>query len=492
MLSIGIIVVSLITKNTQYPCESIKNNPELIKCSVNSKCKNQSGQALVIVLSVFLILSLLGAAIMFIGTNSSFQDIFSINAMQAYYLARSGADAAAHWIIDNPQTFDNMVGQNSTLISKPVTIQGVPGSCTVTITKQGSDIKISSSAKVNKAIKTVNIYLKQVNDGSGTGSSSGGGISSIKVALFASDGFDLNGSPEIDGDAASNTIRPGSISLTGAAKINGALSIGPEGDTSVHKNTSVVSIPGYDNDITHWIIGGIINLPVPSTYSLPQFPDEPTNLPQNGSFYAGWWPSPPYTISSDGQYNDITVDSTLNIVLGSSSNPVTRLIRVGNLTVRGSGKIVLQGVGTLKLFVDNNFTLNGSASINKDGSTSLLYMFYGGNNQFTIPGSTVFNGNVYVKNADINLQGSGSIQGNIISGGQNVNLQGASLLNGQVLYAPDAVVNLDGSSKIVGSLIAKQVSMSGAAVIKYNSNGTNPFPGLFQNYGYEISCWSNQ
>ena len=167
--------------------------------------------------------------------------------------------------------------------------------------------------------------------------------------------------------------------------------------------------------------GKVKNLPEPREYPLPEFPEFPL-LPYKGDFTAGWWPSPPYSITEadgDGWYGRLAVESELNIYVGSG----TRIIRADELSVTGDGKMNIIGSGKLILYV-NKFVMDGGASINRNGSESQLHMYYSGTGKLSLGGNTKFRGSVYAKDAPIDITNSGGITGHIITGGSEVKITG--------------------------------------------------------------------
>ena len=68
--------------------------------------KAQKGMALGTVLIVVSILTLLGITIWHYGSRDVMGTERAVKRMQAYYLAKSGADAVAQYIITNPDNID--------------------------------------------------------------------------------------------------------------------------------------------------------------------------------------------------------------------------------------------------------------------------------------------------------------------------------------------------------------------------------------------------
>jgi hypothetical protein len=83
-------------------------------CMIN---KTNKGYALGLVLIVMAVLSILGAALLNISVSENKQVIYQEKSKQAYYMARSGADAMASYIIQNvsnPSLIQSVIDKTST------------------------------------------------------------------------------------------------------------------------------------------------------------------------------------------------------------------------------------------------------------------------------------------------------------------------------------------------------------------------------------------
>ncbi|MCS7242107.1 polymer-forming cytoskeletal protein [Candidatus Caldatribacterium sp.] len=286
-------------------------------------------------------------------------------------------------------------------------------------------------------------------------------IPPLDMAVFASQSVTLGGSAQIYGNVGING-RPGSIVLNGNPRIFGTAYVGPSG------NEGAIQHPSWQS-LQYFIQGGSGVLDNTRTYQLPPFPTFPT-LTNKGNFTAGWWPSPPYYITEDGQYNKLEVKSTLIINVGNDKND-KRILRVKELSVTGSGKIILNGNGKLILYVDEKITLENGGGVNVDNNNnpkdaSKIFLYFKGSN-LNLPNDVRFAGNIYAESANITISNSGKVIGNILTGGNQVTIDGDSSAYVRAVYAPNAGVKLQGSGKVKGVIIAKTFYADGGTSVTF-------------------------
>lgn len=461
--------------------------------------QNQKGFALPLVLIIVLVISLLGTTLYQYSTSDTLRVAENEKSMQAYYLARSGASAVASYIVNNP---DGLSSEEMNQLIDDLTAATESGAV-----RLSNDLNGTFKVKVSRDVENGVIYIQSTGYiGDFTGSpvtitirehvipGEPGGASIVPPAfdsaVFANNSIKLSGSASISGPAGINISQEDCVTLNGNPRIYSNLYIGPGVNPG-----EAIKTPQWE-DVSYFITGEIIPRDTVRKYKLPPFPEFP-DLPERGSFEAGWWPSPPYYIDQDGSYSEIDVKSKLVIKVGDG----VRNIRVGSLKVSGSGEIVLEGSGKLNLYVEDTFDLSGSGTINENGNPDSLIMYYQGKHEIAPSGDTEFVGSVYAKSANVALKGSGSIQGNVITGGKSVTLAGASSAFVRAIYAPKAKVELDGSSQIKGAIVAGEFEAVGAARVEYNTNLSFPFsnedlvestktPDLPDAIDYRIGLWS--
>lgn len=128
------------------------------------------------------------------------------------------------------------------------------------------------------------------------------------------------------------------------------------------------------------------------------------------------------------------------------------------------------GSGKLILYVSDKFNIAESGTVNNHGDPNDVFLYYSGTQTLNPAGATKFFGNVYVERADIEIGGSGGIIGNIISGGNKIRISGDASAIVRALYAPNADIYYEGSGKTRGTVIGKDVHMSGGSSIIYDES----------------------
>jgi len=273
--------------------------------------------------------------------------------------------------------------------------------------------------------------------------------------VFAMENMSLSGSSKITGDAGTNSVKADSVNFEWSTGIEGSLFIGPGAEEAR-------VVKGAQPNPQSHVAGGIANLPSVRDYPLPVFPATP-ELASKGDFVAGWWPAGPHVMNESGAYDSITVNNQLTVNIGEED------VRIAarNLSVKGSGSITVNrtGSGRLILYVSEKIEVAGSGSINKNGDSGSVVIYYAGNGGVDFGGSTKIAGSVFAKNANVTISGSGGITGHIVTGGSNVNVTGNAEANARVIYAPNADLSISGSGRLKGVAVARSIQLSGAARI---------------------------
>ena len=458
---------------------------------------NNSGVVLPIILLIILILTFLGTAFWRYSVQDTIYAENNEKRMQAYYLARSGADALAQYIIDNPdgidmkQFVDQLVAAPQ---SEPTYISSeVDGYFQVEVSRDEDEglIIIESVGTVDDISRKAVLTLREIINGSDDEWTE----PPLDMAVFAQ-GFKeyseikdfieekkdiekstyehtaiglIEGGQIEKGNIGVNSIEPGAVKLDGGVGINGYVFIGPGGDAEEFADKSG---PHYNKIAPD----KIQFLDEEREYKLPSFPEFPENLPWRGSFTAGWWPSPPYNIYEDGEYDDITVESELVIHIGDKD----RIIKVNTLNLSknsdntdnpgGTGDIILEkeGDGRLILYVEESIIMEGDSSININGNPNDIFVYYKGDSPIKFPGDVKFSACLYAENADIEIVNGSNIEGHIITGGKKVTLSGGTDTHVKAIYAPFAVVNVTEGAKFWGSIVCDRFYGSGGVSVRIN------------------------
>lgn len=227
-----------------------------------------------------------------------------------------------------------------------------------------------------------------------------------------------------NGNMGTNSITNNSVLLNGSIAVHGKVEIGPGGNTA---DDTVVLTNG-----SVFIDGGIVNEPNPKDMT-------PKTDPGGGSYT-----NIPSVINGAGIITNVGVGSTSGNVLINGSNNVVNVpggtwllsgfttngsgnilnimgntvIRVtGNFLMNGNNNITIQPGASLTMYVEGNLTLNGSNSVGQSSKPEfcVIYGVSSADRNYTLNGSSTFNGVVYAPKAKITVNGSSDLFGSFIS-----------------------------------------------------------------------------
>lgn len=453
----------------------------IMACAANTR-----GSAFIITLLMFCVVLVLGAGILGTATTNAWMSEADRAYQSAYYIAESGRDTQVahiqevivqksgesedadafftamdqHFAAQYPTTVGGFSTQFGEVPQAVVDIEGEgtrpagAASHTYTLVSQGyvGNIKrqVASAIEITWVENQTNMFNPD-------------------VALFSLQDIALSGSSRILGPAGTNATGAGDVSFGWSTSITGSLYVVP----GVDAEALVYSPRPSDSEN---IGGEIRTMPEPRTYELPPYPDVPS-LPQRDDIDLDW-ATPTYTISQDGYYKLIDVNSyTLTINVGSG---VRRLV-VDDFYIEGNSRVNIVGSGLLELYVTDTFSLKGSSKFNDGGDNKKVILYYGGSSVFSVDGATAFEGCVYVKDADVDIVGSGGVTGHILTGGTSVDITGNASANVRVIYAPKAYVHLSGSGHVTGAVVAESCYLEGDTYISYQADagaGGVPIPGF--------------
>lgn len=151
---------------------------------------NKNGSTLIITVFLVMLMSMLALALFTIAVSDNKQVVQQDHQMQSYYLARSGADAVAEFLIKNPLEVDNINGNTSATYSYGDGVVEI----TATVTDRHldgtpSEIQLLSVGTVEERSKTVTLTLGDV---------------AYDQAIFCDDDLVLDKMFEVEGDLGSN------------------------------------------------------------------------------------------------------------------------------------------------------------------------------------------------------------------------------------------------------------------------------------------------
>lgn len=200
--------------------------------------KKSKGYALMIVIIVIVIavMLILGTALLNISLSENKQVIYQQKSNQAYYMARSGADAIASYIIKNPSEAQNIINKTSsspgtgTIGANSFQVQAMNGA-------SAGDVLIKSTGIVNGVSNAhVSLTLKRIISAS----------SLLDYSVFTSS--DLTTPKNITGNVGSNSGK-----VVVSSSYSGNVTLGPNATTtytgSVTHITDLVAFPPINDSL---------------------------------------------------------------------------------------------------------------------------------------------------------------------------------------------------------------------------------------------------
>lgn len=321
------------------------------------KRKNQKGVTMIITLIVILVFTLLGAAIWQYGINSVKQADKNYKQKQAYYIARSGAEAFSTHILSESDTasLKNSLNKAIGITSEPIDIGD--GTCTILLKRNGSKIEIEATGNYKGETAKATLDIREVLD-------IGMPSKIFENIIFSTGSITLNGNVGINGTLEAN----GDINITG-------------GSSSYEANSSKV-------------------------YPMVVFPENTSTDKVNvteGSVKP---------ISGNKYYDEITVetDGILQINLSGGGD----LILVAN-KIYIEGELRVQGSGRLLLYVKDLKTANNKGYINIYNPLSIdsFIVLMPENGVYDV---SRFHGLLYAPGASVTIQGDNSFTGAMVAG----------------------------------------------------------------------------
>lgn len=439
--------------------------------------------AVILIFSLVIALFTYNAIMSNLSSSTLARNIESYNVNQARNIANSAVHAILQKLVD-PDDDDFDVSSNSAQYFPSGGLyewEELKGEYRYHIENQDDTLLIvTSTGEVGENTYSVQVALEI-----------GGGQwkPQFPLALFAEESIEMHASSRIVGHAGTNSTESNAVRLTGMATIDSSLYIGPGGNPD-----NVVDIPAW-RPLNQAIKGGIHNLHQPKDYPMPEFPDFPYLGESQGDITVSGGPQN-NLILQPAEFNNLYFDEikiqnnrTLTLNLGDQN----RTIRLGTLNIQ-QGHLILNGSGTITFYVENEFKIGGSSTLNQNGNASQSMIYYKGTDEIRIEGATKCRSNLFIEDADIVISGSGAVPletGHIISGGQNVTISGAGYVHSGVIYAPTSHVILGGSGSATTSIVSNTFESSGNARVFYPDSIGDDFPNIDMGESeYVIKSWN--
>lgn len=120
----------------------------------------------------------------------------------------------------------------------------------------------------------------------------------------------------------------------------------------------------------------------------------------------------------------------------------------------------------LKIIIKNSLN-HQNGDLNKNGASNNVEVFYAGSSEPKLGGNSVYNADFHIKKADLKVSGSNGLMGDIIHYGTDstITVSGHGDMGNKLILAPNSNFYLTGSGKIIGNIIAKNFTASGAGSI---------------------------
>lgn len=315
---------------------------------------NQKGLALPLVLVVMLTASMLGVAVWQYSVTDAIQVARDIDRMQAYYLARSGADAMAEFIVKNPSRVTEMITKTATAMATGtlggdknfrVNVTGNPASL-ITITSEGSSGGVTERLMLDLTPLTASEVFSNV--------------------IFS---------------RAALTV-PQRVSVTGDLESAGNINVRSDYTYKITRNSTRVFEP-------------------------PIIPDLPLSAHQDIDIAN----NEIRTIQGNFRYSTINMDS--NATLRFDNQGGTQQVVVNSLTTKGNVSII--GDGRLELYITGSAELQTPLVVNHNNPNN-LFIFLAEDANLTLLANARINAFIYGPTAAVGIQSAQStVNGAIIA-----------------------------------------------------------------------------
>ncbi|QNO16113.1 hypothetical protein HYG86_15725 [Alkalicella caledoniensis] len=274
------------------------------------KFLDNKGSSLTLVLIVLMIMAVLGSTALFAMSSEGKQAARHDHKVQAYYLARTGAEAVSEYIIQNPNNISDI----------DMLISSIPSDMTNPLGNNGS-IAIEAVRDDNKVIITSTGIFKGVED--------------VVVLELTLPGFSL-----LDYAIFTLSYQPDKMDLKNNISI-----VGPIGSNSTIATKNKTDAP----DITE-------NANIPMS-ELPQF--DASLFPAITSLQNN------YNTSSGDLYVRVHGEKT-NRTITVEGNNILHLLVQGELELHGNGEIKTEGNSKIIIYVmdGSEVTISGGSRIN--------------------------------------------------------------------------------------------------------------------------------
>lgn len=311
---------------------------------------NNKGFALVTVVIVMAVLMIFGTTILAVSVSENRQVRFQEQSIQHFYVARSGADSVASYLIKNPDQVDTFIMKTK---SGPIVGEIAGREFEVYVTGTEHEFIIESIAYNLAGHEASRVYLTMSE------------FNLLDYGVFANSVLITGNNVKIEGNLGVNAP---SIYF-GNVLVDGNITLGPEATPS--------DIVDAENNIEegHMVnkLSSIVNLPEVNPA------DFPIALP-NGT-------------ESVNTANYTPNDGKL-------------MFSLDRIDISGNSEFYVYGGGQVHLYITDSIILKGNSSIKTDGDTH-LFLYYNKSDTINFRGTPSSNIVLYAPNATVDYDGGG-------------------------------------------------------------------------------------
>jgi len=446
--------------------------------------KDESGVSLIVAIMTLFVLSIIGvtlATVTFANVKLSTTDR---EYQSAYYIAEAGVNQAYAEIRDEVlEIYDNSSTDGEFYSNIELALSGnifdtpfenfeqsfgeqPEANISVSKIEEGdpAEYLIKSEGRIGERERTVtkNFKVNWV--------PKGGGIPNIPEGMAAMIRSKINFSTEIHGDVYIASGESESIEIEWTGKIIDGNLYAPE-----DRESDMIKTPTADYEYR----------PTPQTYNegidfslfenlVNDIPDPPNSLPVQSNIYVSGGTDVKKEITSDSYINEINVTGNRTLTIDTKGRTIDLVV---DKFLIEQGHIKLDGGGKLNIYAPNQLSFgSGDTSLNVDGETSNINIYYSGVNPITVGGAIKINASFFNKQANLTLTGGHGFTGYIISRSGNIKVTGGGETTG-VIIAPYSNMDIEGGTTHNGSIIADKLSSFGGGTIKFESTTIPDIPG---------------
>lgn len=263
------------------------------------------------------------------------------------------------------------------------------------------------------------------------------------------------GGSGINGDVYTS----GKVVITqGGSKVNGK--VFQDVDLSQVKNECVQDLPQLPNVDSVFISPTI--LPLESAQN-----QNGNTIVKNGLLSLDKWDlaDSTWVLSEDVYLKRLYIPSARKLTIDLKNRD--RTLFVDNWDVE-NGFIQLVNASNSKLKIVIKDRLNHrNGDLNSNGKPESVEVFYAGTSTPSLGGNSKYHATLHVKRADLTVTGSNGVMGDLIhyGTGNTITVSGHGDMGNKLVLAPNSNFFLTGSGSIIGNIIAKNFTASGAGSI---------------------------